>query len=140
MDVSAISAALGMQKDLATTQSTSANETAFKDVLTNALNSGEDEALKKACDDIETYMLSMLFKQVKESMLSDDEDGLLPKGDYIKMFEGNMIQALAEETTKAGGVGFSKAIYDQMKISYASQMNVSKENESKSINEIDSEM
>lgn len=128
MDVSAISAALGMQKDLASNQVNATNETDFKDMLTSALNSGEDKELKEACDELETYMLSMLFKQVKESMLSkEDEDGLLPKGDYVKMFEGNMIQALAEEATKAGGIGISKAVYDQMKNSYAAQMKMSEE-------------
>jgi len=140
MDVSAISAALGMQQDLATNNATSVNETDFKEMLTNALNSGEDKELKEACDEMETYMLSMLFKQVKESMLSDDEDGLLPKGDYVKMFEGNMIQALAEETTKSGGLGISKALYEQMKNSYASQMKVSEEQENEAPNVIDGEI
>lgn len=127
MDISSVSSSLGLTQDLAASNVASAEATEFKNVLTNAMNSGEDEELKKACDQLESYMLSMVFKQVKESMLSDDEDSLIPKGDYVKMFEGNMINALADEVTEAGGVGLSKAIYKQMKATYDAQMQMSNE-------------
>ena len=127
MDISSVSSSLGLTQDLAASNVASAEATEFKNVLTNAMNSGEDEELKKACDQLESYMLSMVFKQVKESMLSDGEDSLIPKGDYVKMFEGNMINALADEVTEAGGIGLSKAIYKQMKATYDAQMQMSNE-------------
>lgn len=127
MDISSVSSSLGLTQDWAASNVASAEATEFKNVLTNAMNSGEDEELKKACDQLESYMLSMVFKQVKESMLSDGEDSLIPKGDYVKMFEGNMINALADEVTEAGGIGLSKAIYKQMKATYDAQMQMSNE-------------
>lgn len=127
MDISSVSSSLGLTQDLAKSNAASVEASEFKNVLNNAMNSGEDEELKKACDQLESYMLSMVFKQVKESMLSDGENSLFPKGDYVKMFEGNMINALADEVTKAGGVGLSKSIYKQMKATYEAQMQMSSE-------------
>lgn len=127
MNISSVTAALNMQKDVASSNVSASTADDFKSALTNALNNGEDKQLKEACDELEIYLLSMVFKQTKESMLSndDDEDSLIPKGDYIEMFEENMINTLAEKVSEVGGIGISDMLYKQMKATYGAQMQVS---------------
>lgn len=122
MDISSVSAALNMQKDLTATNSAATNADDFKSALTDALNKGDDTKLKEACNQLESYMLSMVFKQVKESMLSNDEDSLIPQGDYMEMFGDTMINTIADEVTKSGGIGLSDQLYRQMQKTYTAQM------------------
>lgn len=128
MDILGISAALGLEQDLAkSTTQTSGEE--FQNILSEALGSQDDAKLKEACNGLESYLMSMVFKQVKQSMLQDDEEALIPKGDYTKMFEEKMINAVADKLVENGGIGLSDQIYKQVKTSYEAQMNISKENE-----------
>lgn len=130
MDVSSISSMLGMQQDLATTTVTQGTGEDFKNALTQAIDSNDDTKLKEACDGLESYMLSMVFKQVKQSMFKDDENSLIPKGDYLNMFEENMINSVADKVVEAGGIGLSDQLYKQIKNTYQAQMEISEENQS----------
>ncbi|MGL4738621.1 MAG: rod-binding protein [Cellulosilyticaceae bacterium] len=86
---------------------------AFSGALENAVKNQDDQALLEACQDVESYMISTIFKQLKQSTESDDP--LIAKGDYEKMFESNMIDDMASNMTKAGGMGLAKMMYEQMK-------------------------
>ena len=78
-------------------------------------------------------MLGMVFKQMKESMLQDDEEALIPEGDYTNTFEDMMMNTFADNMVKAGGIGLSDQLYKQIKTAYGAQMNsgqeVSQENQ-----------
>lgn len=129
MEISNISSLLGMQQELATNAAQTTGEE-FKNALTQAARNQDDEELKASCNQIEAYMLSMVFKQMKESMLSNDEDtSVIPEGDYTKTFESTMIDTMAEKMTEAGGIGLSQQIYQQVKNTYATQMQVSSQNQ-----------
>ena len=126
MQVSGVDALLGMQKDLTKTQAQKTGED-FKEILERATQNNDDKELKEACDELEAYMLGMVFKQMKESMLQDDEEALVPKGDYTNTFEDMMINTFSENMVKAGGIGLSDQLYKQIKTAYGAQMNVSQE-------------
>lgn len=96
------------------------DEMAFEDTLKKAMEKNDDKELKEACDELEGYMISMLFKQMKSSMLSGNS--LIEKGDYETMFEDMHIDSLSKEMVKAGGMGLSDTMYKQMKQIYSSQM------------------
>lgn len=132
MEISGINSLLGMQKDLAKTQSQKTGDD-FKDILNRATEKNDDKELKEACDELESYMLSMVFKQMKESMLQDDEEALIPEGDYTNTFEDMMINTFADNMVKAGGIGLSDQLYKQIKTAYGMQINsgqeVSQENQ-----------
>lgn len=134
MDVSSISSMLGMQQDLANTTTQKTGED-FKNILDQAIGNNDDTELKEACDDLESYMLSMVFKQVKQSMLQNDEDSLIPEGDYTKTFEESMINSLADKVVENGGIGLSEQLYKQIKNTYKAQMQVSDENQSAALSE-----
>lgn len=93
---------------------------AFEDTLKRAMEQNDDKELKEACDELEGYMISMLFKQMKSSMLSGNS--LIQKGDYESMFEDMHVDNLSKEMVKAGGMGLSDTMYKQMKQIYSAQM------------------
>ena len=129
MEISNISSLLGMQQELAKSTTEATGED-FKSALTQAIQNNDDDELKASCDEIEAYMLSMVFKQMKESMLSDDaEDALIPKGDYTSTFENTMIDTVAEKMVEVGGIGLSDFMFKQIKNTYGTQMQMSTENQ-----------
>lgn len=130
MEISSVSSLLSMQQDLAASTSEEKTGEDFKSALHAAIENQDDTALKESCNELEAYMLSMVFKQMKQSMLlNDDEDALIPKGDYTKTFEDTMINAVTKQMVEAGGIGLSDTIYKQIKSSYGVQMQMSAGNE-----------
>lgn len=128
MDISGISSYLGMQQDMAKSSAEVSGDD-FKNALNQAMASGDDTELREACDTLESYMVGMVLKQVKESMMQDDEDALIPKGDYVKAFEEHMINSVADSLVEAGGLGLSNQLYTQIKNSYGAQMEISSQNQ-----------
>ena len=128
MDISGISSYLGMQQDMAKSSAEVSGDD-FKNALNQAMASGDDTELRDACDTLESYMIGMVLKQVKESMMQDDEDSLIPKGDYVKTFEEHMINSVADSLVEAGGLGLSNQLYTQIKNSYGTQMEISSQNQ-----------
>lgn len=125
MEISGVSGLLGLQKQVAV-QATNASETKdFEAILSEAMEKQDDTQLKEACDELESYMLGMMFKQMKSSMLQGDS--LIQKGDYESMFEDTYIDNLCDEMVKAGGIGLSDAMYKQMTSTYGAQMKMSNE-------------
>lgn len=127
MEISNVSSLLSMQQDLSKSTTEATGED-FKSALTQAIQNNDDDELKASCDEMEAYMISMMFKQMKECMLSDDdEDALIPKGDYTSTFESKMIDTMAENMVEAGGLGLSDLMYEQIKNTYGAQMQMSTE-------------
>ncbi len=128
MEITGVSSLLGMQQDVAKASAEVTGDD-FKNALNQVMATGDDAELKEACDGLESYMIAMVLKQVKESMMQDDEDSLIPKGDYVKTFEEQMINAVADSMVEAGGIGLSNQLYTQIKNSYGAQMEISEQNQ-----------
>ena len=133
MEISRVSSLLDLQKQVATESADTAGTKDFEAILSEAMAKKDDTELKEACDELESYMLSMMFKQMKSSMLSGDS--LIAKGDYESMFEDTYINNLYDEMVKAGGIGLSDAMYKQMTNTYVAQMQISDENKAAMANE-----
>ena len=133
MEISRVSSLLDLQKQVATESADTAGTKDFEAILSEAMAKKDDTELKEACDELESYMLSMMFKQMKSSMLSGDS--LIAKGDYESMFEDTYINNLCDEMVKAGGIGLSDAMYKQMTNTYVAQMQISDENKAAMANE-----
>lgn len=133
MDITNIQGITSLQKDLIT-QNNKLTNGEFSEVLEKAMKKEDTDELKESCKEIETYMLSYVFKKMKECMLTDE--GITQKGDYEKMFEDNMIDALCEEMVEAGGIGLADSMYKQMLNTYKAQnsMNDTKNNQLEKIN------
>lgn len=114
MIIGNINAYAMMQQQAAKAHTTQKGDEDFKAIFDNAIENKDTEELKDACKKIESYMLGMVFKQVKESILEDDEEALIPKGDYTRTFADTMIDSVTDYLVEAGGIGLADQLYRQM--------------------------
>ena len=84
----------------------------FSATLEEAIASEDKKKLKEACEQVETYMLTTIFKQMKSS--TELGERLIEKGDYEEMFEDQMIDEQCKNMVKAGGIGLADMMYKQM--------------------------
>ena len=91
---------------------TSKNGSEFEEVMAQAIESKDNEEIKKACDEMETHFITSIFKQMKASVRTDES--LIPKGDYEEMFEDYLTEEQAKEMVQAGGIGLSDMMYKQL--------------------------
>lgn len=104
-----------MQQQAAQLNTSQKNNEDFKAIFDKAIENKNPAELKEACKKVESYMLGMVLKQVKESMLeNDEENALIPQGDYIRTFADTMIDSFTDFMTEAGGIGLADQIYRQM--------------------------
>ncbi|OON99211.1 MAG: hypothetical protein ATN35_00180 [Epulopiscium sp. Nele67-Bin004] len=99
--------------DLIQTQTQAEAAQGFQNVLEQAMENAEDDELREATEQMESYLLSMVYKQLKNSMVNSD-NSLIPKGDYEVMFEDYLIDVQVDEMVKAGGIGIASMMYQQM--------------------------
>lgn len=116
MDINAINPGSLLTQQL-TMQKQQGDEKDFEASLEEAMASKDDKALKEACDQVEQYMLSTIFKQMKASTVTGES--LVPKGDYEKMFEDYLVDEQCKTMTAAGGVGLSDMMYKQLSQTYS---------------------
>lgn len=117
MDINGINPGSLLTQQL-TMQKQQGDEKDFEASLEEAMAAKDDKALKEACDQVEQYMLSTIFKQMKASTVTGES--LVPKGDYEKMFEDYLVDEQCKTMTAAGGVGLSDMMYKQLSQTYAS--------------------
>lgn len=115
MNINSIARSASMIDTLKTSQA-GLDKEGFEETLQNAIQSKDDKKLKEACEQVETYMITSIFKQMKKS--TELGERLLPKGDYEEMFEDYMIEEQCKNLTKAGGIGLADMMYKQMSGNY----------------------
>lgn len=93
--------------------------TRFQSLLEQAVLTEDEEELLDACKQVESYMLSTIMKQMKQSTTLGET--LIPKGDYEEMFEGYLIDAQCEKLVDAGGIGLADMMYRQIIKAYSSE-------------------
>lgn len=118
MDILGVSSTLELQQQIAK-QDTEKTGEDFKEILAKASESGEDAELKEACQEIEAYMLTQIFKQMRDVYTTGE--GLCEKGDYESTFEDYLLEERCTQMAKQGGIGLADSMYRQMTASYSSQ-------------------
>jgi flagellar protein FlgJ len=71
----------------------------------------EQKKLWKACQDFESVMLGMVFKQMRESVGSADP---LNQGQAAKTYREMLDDETAKNMAKSGGMGLADGIYRQL--------------------------
>ena len=123
MDISSIGLGNTLTSQLQL-QKVQGEEKDFGAVLNEAVENKDDQALKEACKEIEQYMLSSIFKQMKAS--TQVGESLIEKGDYEEMFEDNLVDEQCKVMCEAGGVGLADMMYKQLSNTYGVQQNYKK--------------
>jgi len=109
MDISALSNNLEF-KEISNKIQNDTN-TDFEKILNNAMESEDQEKLKKACEDFEAIFVNMLLKSMKNTV---DEGGLTKKSHAREMFESMLDEEMAGSIAKGRGVGIAEILYDSL--------------------------
>ena len=83
------------------------------DALTNKLSQAEqatDDEMLEMCKEFETYLLEQVFKQMRDVM-TDQEN----QGDYMKQFGDTLYQEYAKSIAESGQTGLAQQLYESMK-------------------------
>lgn len=84
--------------------------TEFESVLKKAFDEGDKKKLKDACDEFESVMLQILYKQMKATVPESD---FIEKSSARTMFEDMLDETLMEKGSHRG-VGISDMMYKQL--------------------------
>ena len=116
MDIGGVSS---VYADYMTSQASGNKATTLQSKLENGSASANDEELKSACKEFESYFVEQVFNAMIETtkvFSDDDEDGYATKMvDYFKDFA---VQELCDQVTDGEGLGLANTLYEQMKRNY----------------------
>lgn len=108
----------GMYSDM---YSTAANQAASK--LQNKLDGADyskasDAELLDACRQFEAYFIEQVYKGMMKTVPQNEETSGAASS-LLDYYKDQMIQSIAEETTKQSGLGLAQMLYEQMKRNYS---------------------
>lgn len=89
-----------------------AKDSVKADDLKGKLQTGAhtDEEIMEVCKSFEAYMLEQVMKQMKKTVMSDEE-----QGDYLAQFGDILYEEYAKSATEGEGIGIAKMLYEAMK-------------------------
>lgn len=96
--------------DTIKTNKANTEATEFEDVLKKAFDDGDKKKLRDACDEFESVMLQILYKQMKATI---PESGFVEKSSARTMFEDMLDETLMEKNSHRG-MGISDMMYKQL--------------------------
>ena len=116
MDIGGVSS---VYADYMTSQASGNKAATLQSKLENSGASANDDELKAACKEFESYFTEQVFNAMIETtkvFSDDDEDGYASKMvDYFKDFA---VQELCDQVTDGEGIGIANTLYEQMKRNY----------------------
>lgn len=89
---------------------------AFKNAMEVAAQNKDLKGLEEACQQFESFFIQKLFAQMRSS--SAAVGGFLEKSSARETFEKMLDEELSKEMSKAGGIGLSKVLFENMKKAY----------------------
>lgn len=87
----------------------------FARKLEAAAQRKDDKELKQVCQEFESIMLSMLYKQMKATVTKSD---LIKKDPGTDIFESMQDEQLMEQASKTGSLGLAESLYKQLSRQY----------------------
>lgn len=83
----------------------------FQRKLQAALNSKDDEQIKKSSKEIESIFANMMLKEMRKSI---DKSDLVESAPGREVWEGMFDEKIADEISSGRGLGLSEMIYKQL--------------------------
>jgi len=99
-----------------TTKETS-NQKEFEKLLDQAINKENEEEIKEACRQFESYFLNQLFNEMRKTI---PESELFEASHGRKIYEDMLFQEYADEASKGTGIGLANMLYKQLSKNYIS--------------------
>lgn len=88
-----------------------AQDDSFEKRLAEAVNSKDDKELKSACQQFESIMLDMMYKQMKATVIKSD---LIEPDPGTEIFQSMLDENLMEQASKTGSFGLAESLYKQL--------------------------
>jgi flagellar protein FlgJ len=92
-------------------KSQEAKQGEFEKALEDAMREKDEKKLRKACSDLEAIFVSMMFKQMRNTV---QKAGLFDGGLAEEMYEDMLYDKYAEEVSKNKGMGLGDLLYRQL--------------------------
>ncbi len=86
--------------------------------LKNLSSESTEEELKQVCKDFESYFVEEILKEVKESMLSEEEERENSLSTLTDYHMDSVIEKIADQVVDEAGASFTQQLYEQMKRNY----------------------
>lgn len=83
----------------------------FERKLQSALNSKDEEQIRKSSQEIESIFANMMLKEMRKSI---DKSDLVESAPGSEIWESMFDEKIAEEISKGRGLGLSEMIYKQL--------------------------
>ena len=83
------------------------------DAAAAAKQAAEDKKLREACQDFEAMFMSIMYKQMRNTVPEND---LFGKSNGQKIFESMLDDEVMKNASKAGGMGLGDMLYRQLKM------------------------
>lgn len=102
------------------TYATAANQTANR--LQSQLDGknyakATDDELMDACKQFEAYFIEQMYKGMMKTIPESEETSNYTSS-ILDYYKDQMVQSIAEETSKQSGLGLAQMLYEQMKRNY----------------------
>ncbi|HEX2947012.1 MAG TPA: rod-binding protein [Clostridia bacterium] len=87
----------------------------FARKLEEAAGKNDDKALKEACREFEAIMLSMMYKQMKATVIKSN---LMEEDPGMEIFQSMQDDELMKQASKTGSFGLAESLYKQLSKEY----------------------
>ena len=109
MDVSGLNNNLVQYYNSMTKNTEKTNE--FQKLLDDIVREKDDQELKKACEEFESYYLQELYGEMRKTI---PENTLLDKSEGRDIYEDMLYEEYAKLSSKGSGAGLAQMLYKQL--------------------------
>lgn len=113
MDISGLGSGISsmMSNYISETASSEVTESEFENLLNSAMNQEDDEGLREACQEFESYFLQQVYKSMRSTV---PQGTLTEKSHGREMFEDMLDEEYAKEASVGKGTGIAQMLYKQL--------------------------
>lgn len=88
-----------------------AEDSSFEKRLVKAMDEKDKEELKEVCQEFESIMLNMMFKEMRATVMKSD---LIPEDAGTEIFQSMLDEQYVEKASESGGIGLGDMLYKQL--------------------------
>ncbi|PKM58235.1 MAG: hypothetical protein CVU98_02100 [Firmicutes bacterium HGW-Firmicutes-3] len=112
MDISGLGSGFLNSLTSAETVKSKVEDEDFQNIIKRAMENKDDEALKDACAEFESYYLNKVFTEMRKSI---PKSGLYEETQGRKIYEDMLYEAYSKEISKGQGAGIKDMLFQQLK-------------------------
>lgn len=82
----------------------------IEETLNSNLENASDDDLMDVCKSFESYLVEQMFKEMKKSVGSEEDEG-----EYVSYFGDMLYEKYSDDLVDTGGLGIAQMLYESMK-------------------------